>query len=92
MTLTAPAAETRSYMPKFTLNTMANMAVLIKETDDTRSDEEVKQETLAEFSAIAAWHGMLSEAMETGLTRSDWMNLKVLYWEESSRLRPHTFA
>lgn len=92
MTLTDTAAvETRSYMPRFTIDTMSNMALLMKETGDTRTDEEVKQETLVEFTAIAAWHGVLAEATETGLTRHDWMNYKVIYWEEAGPLRRSTF-
>ena len=92
ITATATTTEAPAYMPRFTIDTMSNMAVLMMETGDTRTAEEVKQETLVEFTAIAAWHGVLTEATEQGLTRHDWLNYKSIYWEECSALRPHRFA
>ena len=88
MTITdTTKTEAHSYKPKFTISVMSGMAVLVAETDDTRTSDEIRQETAADFAAIAAWHGKLEEATTTSLTRQEWMDLKVKYWDESSRLR-----
>lgn len=60
---------------KLTTGQMAKFGVLMKQTDDPRTDEEVMQAAFDHAEAAAEWFGIGEVAAEAGLTLKEWTTL-----------------
>lgn len=66
---------------KLTTGQMAKFGVLMKQTDDPRTDEQVMQDAFEHADAAAAWFGIGEVAAEAGLTLREWTELVRQYDE-----------